>query len=266
MAINVVCRSCGEAFTAENRHAGRVTDCPICGTENQVPLKSSVVASEIREEDRSGFEKVGIGLTTVLVAVCVIIAYILLVTIAGASNSFDLLEFLALFRIPIVVGVPVLMFVGTLLCLNVPVRTRARGLVTWSAIASGTSLLVQVILTFGGITQFVTPLLFLRLTMLLGILGLVNLVFFVLFLSRSADYLGDEKTSRKAMSVLVFGGIFFALYVGLAMYAANANRPPDETFGIILGVTIFVLAILFILRYVGSIAQLRGTIRRSLAA
>lgn len=259
MSVQVACRACGETFDAENRYAGRQANCPICGATNDVPLRSTFVGVDIDATERDQLRRVGYGLMTILIIIAILLVDIVLIVFAGTSNSFELMMVLQPLQMPLVIGTRIGMLVALIMCAGAPERSRARSLAAWSALASGLGL-IAIMLMAANPYNFV---MIIRLSILNNVMMLVETILFLLFVARTATFLDDKLSASRAMTVLYVSGILLTGAILISLFVDRGVDGLPTVVGIILGVTFFVLMVLVLVRYVGAIAGLRNTVRRT---
>ncbi len=254
MPISLTCRSCGETYSAPDSAAGRQLPCPICGTENRVPA-TSVHTTDLTNPERDSLRTVGHGLGLVMLSIAIYVVSVMYIMLVMFTQSFFLLD--TLFVVTGLVGfvVPILHMVGMGLCLVVPTRSKAKGMVTTAFVLQLLATLITILTTIAAINRPFQndPQPF---TMIAGLMIIAGLVLFVLFLARTAEFIDRPKISSRAMMSMYLAIATFVLLFLTGMLGAAIGEV-----ALLFGLIPLVVGIIALLRYVGSISQLRSAIR-----
>lgn len=264
MAIELNCRSCGESFEVAKRYAGGRRPCPICGAENDIP-RTSEVSGDFSAEERESLRVVGRGIGLILLAITIYVLFVIFVFVGPRVAPLPALMVIGQLGTIVGIGGPLLVGVGQLLCLSVPPRSEARGLATASftihAVGTVLSLLLFAIVLTGVVDAGRGPIgfggWFLPVTIVSGVCTIVGSIVFVLFMARLAHFIDRPKTAGKAMLALWMAGGSVLLWV-LAFSAAVGGHGEVT---LVLGVIVFVVGLVAVLRYVGALSELRTGIK-----
>ena len=219
----------------------------------QVPLAQGTLA------DLPGLRTTGIGLSLVYYGIIIILLaaigmFVRLFLFRGALLA-GFITFTLIVGIAVLVG-SLTMFAGQIACLAVPSQTGAKAYV-----------LTAVVLQIASITQSFLPMVEqvvpnLKLpqpvTILLNSLGVISVVFFVLFMWRLSKFLRRRDLASKARNVLILGGVLAG--IGVAMVVRSRIEPNEPL--ILLGVVLFLGGLSCFLMYANLINALRKVLLR----
>jgi hypothetical protein len=150
----------------------------------------------------------------------------------------------------------VLNLVGSLFCLATPPESRAQGLILISVAATIAAIAVQLGIVFRLVSEDLNPVQLI----LIVIAGLT----FVLFLQRTALFIGRSDLAGRAKSIFIWFGIVLIMIVAIFGLALNgAPRPGgDEVFVIVglLSIASLITGLVTVARYANLLAVIRKAI------
>jgi hypothetical protein len=215
-----------------------------------------VPLSEAMLTDLPGLRTTGIGLSLVYYGIIILLLTLIGTVPAGfLVASIPAIGFLVLAAGVVVLAASLMMFVGQVLCLAVPSQTGANVYIIVAVvmqIASFVQSFLPVIQQFAPRVRFSQPI-----TLLLNSLGVISLIFFVLFMRRLSLFLGRNNLARRARNLLIFSAILVP--VGVAAFLANNSR--DSSF-FVFGVVLILDALICFVMYADLINALRKVLLR----
>lgn len=158
----------------------------------------------------------------------------------------------------IVMGSSVCSLIGYMLCLAVPAETGAKPLIVVAVILN----LVVIVLTIIDVVSGLES----SLSLFNNLLALAAFICFVLFLKSLAKYIGRKALAEDANSVLVIGGIMMAISIAnIALnltFRAARGGGGGQAFACVLAITMLVMLIWFLIKYIGLLGGLRRALLR----
>jgi hypothetical protein len=165
-----------------------------------------------------------------------------IVGIGGQGLGHEVLWLLGVCSVGVIAGIAI-GFVGRLMCLAVPAKTRAQGLI-YGAVAF--DLLALGIHLYDVFTQSEV------LDFLGNICSFIAIVLFVLFLKRVSEFVGRMDLADRARSLLGWGvGLFLVAFLGGILAVAA------PIVAVLVGLGIIVLAVAILVLYLRLLRDLR---------
>jgi hypothetical protein len=255
------CPMCGEMIAA------KAVKCRFCGEILDKSMRGALAGAGHGDFSDPGWQTVRAGLgmmyySIVTIVVCVILVILgAVITGAMAGPGADREPPAALMILLIPIGLAVLIagfavLIGQARCASVPQQSGARGVAQGSAVCLVGYILLSMV---GGAMQ--NP----ALSAVGGLLSLIGTVLFILFIRRSAAYLGNDELATSAARYLIFcvGFIAGCFVLGFMAGAAGAGGEP---FGLILGIVLLVCGIAAFIWYLRLIRTLMTTVEERTGA
>lgn len=243
------CPMCGEMIVRD------AVKCRFCGELLDKSMRG--VLGGPGDASDPGWKKVRGGLSLLYNCIGIVFATAILMGIAvavisasGGRNADESPAFIAALGIGglTILGASIGMIVGQVRCASVPESSGARGFAT----AAAACILGNIVLSFvSGAAQIPA------LSLVSSLVSLIGVICFIMFIRRSADYLGNMDLARGAGNFLMFGVAMFVGIFVLGFLAAAAGGGAAVGIG---GLVFFVMAIVGFIWYLRLIKALITTI------
>lgn len=290
MPITVTCDECSESHRVKDDAVGKKFKCKGCGKSLKIVAppppeedfgnldetdfgddeaedtesysrkkapKRAKSASAGRKSSTSKSKSVPIGRTKVPLGIdCVYFGFLLKVLVSLCVASFGpkgnpslLFTFYWLGF-----GAVILTTVGQLLCLTAPPQMSGKGVIYVAALIDLSSLIATLAKLFGALPRAAAA--------VDNLLWVIGMICFIMFLQSLGDFLGERDLRERGSGVFRMGIGYFvlsALQVGLLALALTRALHPllAVVVGLPLGLTLLVVGIIVVVRYVGLLSTCR---------
>ncbi len=246
------------------------TPCPMCGEMIQRSAVKCRYCGEVLDKSMAGilggrapdvrdprWKKVRTGLATLYYSLILIVLTVVLMVVVGAVAGgmkskvpgtdpppaimimFGLTAF-------VILGAGIATLVGYVFCTNVPEVSGARGF----AVGSIVCMLANVLFAMVGAATHLPAI-----NLLGSLLSIVGWVLFILFIRRTADYLGNSQLTKSTTRFLIFCGALLAGAFVMGFIAGAGHAPA------LLGVVSLIVVVAGLIGFVWYVNLIQGLMK-----